>query len=336
MSLGDFLTQIHHPQPMSHKGQNGKALIVGGSDLFHAASQWSFKAASRLVDMVFYSSVAENNELVRDAKFYGTDGVVVGRSDLPLYLDEVDTVLIGPGMRRDVHSRFTPQELDTISPNDLTDGDWESDTQAVTSVLLRGWPQKRWVIDAGALQTMQPEWTPPEAILTPHVGELAAFAQKLPGGLPSWVETLAHKHTELAVIARGLTGDVESFSARLMNTHDVQAVLDQDLIQALRQFSANHRNAVVILKGAVDIVWNVERIVVVAGGNAGLTKGGTGDVLAGLALGLRATAPALPSAVVASWMNKEAGHSLHQRQGTMFNSSDLVDALPVIWQKLFD
>lgn len=334
MSLDSFLTQIHHPQPMSHKGQNGKALIVGGSDLFHAASQWSFKAASRLVDMTFYSSVVDNNELVHDAKFYGTDGVVVRRADLPSYLDEVNAVLIGPGMRRDIHSRFSPQELDSITLSNLAESDWENDTQAITSVLLRGWPQKRWVIDAGALQVMQPEWIPPEAILTPHAGELAAFVQKLFGGVPVWAETLAQKHIELGLIARGLAGETESFSARLMNTHDVEAVLGSQLSQLLKQFSADRHNAVVLLKGAVDIIWNAEQVVVVAGGNAGLTKGGTGDVLAGLTLGLRATSPAFASAVVASWMNKEAGHSLYQRQGTMFNSSDLVDELPKIWEQL--
>lgn len=320
---------------MSHKGQNGKALIVGGSDLFHAASQWSFKAASRLVDMTFYSSVVDNNELVRDAKFYGTDGVVVRRVDLPSYLDEVNAVLIGPGMRRDIHSHFSPQELDSITPSDLAESDWENDTQAITSVLLRGWPQKRWVIDAGALQVMQTEWVPPEAILTPHAGELAAFVQKLFGGVPAWAETLAQKHIELGLIARGQAGEMESFSARLMNTHDVEAVLGSQLSQLLKQFSADRHNAVVLLKGAVDIIWNAEQVVVVAGGTAGLTKGGTGDVLAGLTLGLRATSPALASAVVASWMNKEAGHSLYQKNGTMFNSSDLVDELPPVWQKLF-
>lgn len=335
MSLDGFLTQIHHPQPMSHKGQNGKVLIVGGSDLFHAASQWSFKAASRLVDMTFYSSVADNNELVRDAKFYAADGVIVRRLDLPSYLDEVNAILMGPGMRRDIHSRFSPQELDSISLNHLSENDWENDTQAVTSVLLRGWPQKRWVIDAGSLQVMQPEWIPPGAILTPHAGELAAFVQKLFGGVPAWAETLAQKHTELGLIARGQAGEVESFSARLMNSHDVEAVLGGQLSQSLKQFSADCQNAVILLKGAVDIIWNEEQLVVVAGGNAGLTKGGTGDVLAGLTLGLRATSPALASAVVASWINKEAGHSLYKRQGTMFNSSDLVDELPSVWRQLF-
>jgi len=49
----------------SHKGQNGKLLIIGGSQLFHAASKWSLDIASKIVDMVFYSSVPSNNQLIK-------------------------------------------------------------------------------------------------------------------------------------------------------------------------------------------------------------------------------------------------------------------------------
>src|SRR5690606_36459628 len=105
-TLSPWISQIRHPAPSSRKGQNGKAIVIGGSDLFHAASQWSFTAASRWVDMLFYSSVVENNDLIKQAKIAMTDGVVVSRSSIPEYLAESDAALIGPGMRRDISSRF--------------------------------------------------------------------------------------------------------------------------------------------------------------------------------------------------------------------------------------
>ena len=55
------LKTLYVPPPDSHKGQNGKLLVIGGSHLFHAASLWALTVASRIVDLVHYSSVPENN-----------------------------------------------------------------------------------------------------------------------------------------------------------------------------------------------------------------------------------------------------------------------------------
>lgn len=94
------LKKLYIPPPDSHKGQNGKLLIIGGSHLFHAASLWALKVASRIVDMVFYSSVPENNEIVQKAKEEFRDGIVVRREDIESYIEEADCILIGPGMLR--------------------------------------------------------------------------------------------------------------------------------------------------------------------------------------------------------------------------------------------
>src|SRR3989344_5034505 len=95
-----FLQQLKLPDPTSHKGQNGKLLIIGGSQLFHAASKWSLDVASRLVDMVFYSSVPSNNDLLKQAKGEFWNGIVLPRGQTEPYLQESDVVLIGPGMER--------------------------------------------------------------------------------------------------------------------------------------------------------------------------------------------------------------------------------------------
>lgn len=334
MMLSGFLAQIHRPEPLSHKGQNGRALIVGGSDLFHAASQWSFKICSRLVDMTFYSSVAENNELLRDAKFFAHDGVVVRRAELPDYFAEADAVLIGPGMRRDVASRFTPEQLERLLFTDLTPFDWESDTLAVTAVLLHAWPKKRWVIDAGALQTMEAEWTPPEAILTPHAVELRQFCAKLSGGTPGWIEELLAVQKNLGHLVHGELGNPESLPAEFVTEHVWKALIDGRLRDNLHRLAQQCNGATFLLKGAIDLIWNESELVVLSGGNAGMSKGGTGDALAGLILGWRATSPAYASAVVAAWLNKQAAHSLYQKQGTMFNTSDLIDEIPRVWSSL--
>ncbi len=329
--LSGFLAQIHQPQPLSHKGQNGKALIVGGSDLFHAASQWSFKICSRLVDMTFYASVAENNELLRDAKFYAHDGVVVPRAELPHYLGEADAILIGPGMRRDVVTRFTDEQLNQLRAEELLPLDWETDTRAVTAALLLGWPSKRWIIDAGALQVMDPTWTPAEAVLTPHLVELRQFLAKLPGGTPGWLEKLLSAQQDLAHSVHHPLGNPDSLPAQFVSEHIWQNFIDGRLRDQLHHLSQDCRGATFLLKGTVDLIWNDAELVILAGGNAGLSKGGTGDALAGLILGFRATSPAFASAVVGAWLNKQAGHELYLKQGVMFNTSDLIEQIPIAW-----
>ena len=101
------------------------SFLSGGSSLFHAASIWSLTVASRIVDLVHYASVPENNELVREAKKEFRNGIVIRRDDIESYIEEDDCVLIGPGMTRD------------------------EETKTLTNRLLKAYPNKQWVIDAG-------------------------------------------------------------------------------------------------------------------------------------------------------------------------------------------
>ena len=98
--IDKFVKQIVLPQANSHKGENGRVLVIGGSRLFHAASFWSACMASKIVDMVHFSSpMIENNELMRvraKAKFW--EGIVVPWEEVEHYIEEDDCVLIGPGM----------------------------------------------------------------------------------------------------------------------------------------------------------------------------------------------------------------------------------------------
>lgn len=121
-----LLKKLYIPAPSSHKGMNGKLMVIGGSHLFHAAFLWALKIASRIVDMVFYSSVDENNEIVQKAKEEFRDGIVVRRADIEHYIDEADCVLIGPGLPR----------------KDGKIGN-EEDTGELTQRLLHKYPEKK-------------------------------------------------------------------------------------------------------------------------------------------------------------------------------------------------
>ncbi len=66
-----------------------------------------------------------------------------------------------------------------------------------------------------------------------------------------------------------------------------------------------------------------------------MTKGGTGDVLAGLtaALYCKNDDPFLVASC-ASFINKKAGENLFRKVGYYFNSSDLADEIPRIMREL--
>lgn len=262
-----FLRELYIPPPNSHKGENGKLLMIAGSQLFHAASLFSLTVASRIVDMVYYSSVTVNNEIVKEEKKEFRNGIIIPRSKIEAYIEEADCILIGPGLPR---------------LSGLEKGD--DDTGELTSSLLKKYPKKRWVIDGGSLQTIDPKVIPPTAILTPHKKEF-----------------------------------------------EILFKVKSDKQQMIRM--AEKYNCVILLKGPVDIISNGTETIEIKGGNAGMTKGGTGDVLAGLVASLYCKNEAFLSALAGSYINKKAGEALFKKVGYYFNASDLANEIPKVMKQ---
>ncbi len=251
------LKKLYQPSKNSHKGQNGKLLVIGGSELFHAASMWALEVASRIVDMVFYASTPVNEAIVKQQKERFGDGIVVPKGELDEYLKEADCVLIGPGMVRG------------------------EETKAKVDSLLKKYPDKRWVIDGGALQMMDKELLTKTMIVTPHIKEF-----------------------------KRLFGVDQ-------NGEEVQKM-------------AKKYGCTIVLKGLEDVVCDGSRCVVNKTGNEGMTKGGTGDVLAGLIAGLYCKNEAFLAASCGVYLNGLTGDRLYSMVGTNFNASDLVKELPKV------
>jgi NAD(P)H-hydrate epimerase len=66
-----------------------------------------------------------------------------------------------------------------------------------------------------------------------------------------------------------------------------------------------------------------------------MTKGGTGDVLAGLIAALACKNDSFLATIAGSYINKKAGDSLYQKVGPFFNATDLANEIPVVINKLF-
>ncbi|NMC99852.1 MAG: NAD(P)H-hydrate dehydratase, partial [Bacteroidales bacterium] len=153
-------------------------------------------------------------------------------------------------------------------------------TKKITEKLLREFPDKKWVIDAGSLQVMEKEWIPKDAILTPN-----------------------KKEYEM------LFGNMDPKEA------------------------AKKYNCIIVIKGPKTLIYSKDKNIIVDGGNAGLTKGGSGDVEAGLTVGLLAKNEPLVSAGAASFFVKRTADYLMKKVGTCYNSDDLVNTIPSVMKK---
>jgi len=60
---------LYTPAKRSRKGQNGVLFVVGGSEKYHGAPLLAAKAASKIVDLVYFHSPAQlNHEILAKIK----------------------------------------------------------------------------------------------------------------------------------------------------------------------------------------------------------------------------------------------------------------------------
>ncbi len=85
---------------------------------------------------------------------------------------------------------------------------------------------------------------------------------------------------------------------------------------------------ILLLKGPVDIIASREKYFLNHTGNPGMTKGGTGDVLAGVCAGLIAQGvEPFEAACLAAFLNGKAGDALQKEKGYSFLASDLLEKI---------
>lgn len=86
----------------------------------------------------------------------------------------------------------------------------------------------------------------------------------------------------------------------------------------------------ILLKGQIDIISNGKKTKLNETGNAGMTRGGTGDTLAGLCAGFLTQSDAFSSACAASFVNGKAGDLLLKEKGYFYFASELIDKFPEV------
>ncbi len=266
------LKELYKPQPVG-KGNNGRVVVIGGSSLFHGAPLLALKTASRIVDMVFFTSPEPSlGESAAQLKSCLSSFIWFPFEQIKDYVIRADAILIGPGLLR-YHNEKRSYECSREKLCDQTG----QETKKITEDLLAEFPQKQWVIDAGSLQVMDPKFISPKAILTP-------------------------------------------------NRKEYEMLFENELPQKV----AKKYQCILVFKNAATEIFSSTEEIMVNGGNYGMIKGGTGDVLAGLTLALAAKNPPFLAATAASFLVKKAADELHEKVGFAYNADDLAEKIPEV------
>lgn len=174
------------------------------------------------------------------------------------------------------------------------------------------------------------------------------------------------KKFDVTLIGNGVGKSIETlkFAAAVCRKIESTKVIDADAISAVRMqevqnaiFTPHHaeydlllRNShcsekrlqtvigtnVILLKGRIDAIIAKGKTAYNRTGNAGMTVGGTGDVLAGLTAGILAQEKDLfKAAAAAAYVNGKAGDLLLREYGYGFTASDLLQELPAVLKQLW-
>lgn len=266
-----FLTktniQLRRRGDNSHKGENGRVLVVGGSIDYTGAALLSslsaFRAGADIVVVAAPEKVAwAINTFSPDIitkKFKGDYFRKNQAAEIARMSRDFDVALIGNGIGlRKETAAFAREAIKRIK-------------------IMK-------VIDADAIKVMRLGETA-NAIITPH-------------------------RAELGILMRN------------------------NRINSLPELRRNLGNNVLLVKGKVDTILSAGKVAYNRTGNAGMTVGGTGDVLAGITAGILAQNRDLfKSACAAAYISGMIGDMLLKEKGYGFIASDMLEKIPAVMKR---
>jgi len=275
---GDLSVVAGRRPSYSHKGDYGRILVIGGSDVFSGAPALCGLGALRTgADLV---EIIAPDPVVPAIRSYSPSMIVHGLGTEVLSLESVDKVTklakkcdvtaIGPGLGLQKDTATAVCKI----------------LETVTDM------EKKIVVDADGLKSIAGEFTSfnaQDSVLTPHWGELGVLLED-----------------------------------ELHNSKD----LDNRISCALE--AANLYNAVVLLKGHIDVVaepdggYKLNKT-----GTPAMTVGGTGDVLTGIiAAFLARHENSFISACASAFVSGVAGEKAFDDLGYHILPTDCIDRIP--------
>jgi NAD(P)H-hydrate epimerase len=172
-----------------------------------------------------------------------------------------------------------------------------------------------------------------------HAAQIVKLSQKfdavlIGNGLTTKKETCAFVQSIIKRIRKPLVIDADAI--KVLKIQDVTnaiftphqkefEMLLKNSNLNLENIQKNIGNNVILLKGVIDNIITKDRIYYNKTGNPGMTKAGTGDVLAGLCVGFLAqNKDLLQSAINAAYINGLAGDNLKKKKWYSYIASDLL------------
>ena len=299
--VGPGELKIFYPKPKkeSHKGENGRLLIIGGGPYYGAPALSAFAALRTGADLIYVLTPKKVTRAITSysplllkpqrlakkmAKFSPnlivkelSDEEVLIPEDLEIaekYVKKIDTLLIGPGL-----------------------GNHEKTLEAVEQIIKFFVKSKKSiVIDADAIKVIGKNPSiikNSKTVATPHTGE---FKELTGIKLPDDIAERAKK--------------TNSWAKKLGIT--------------------------ILLKGPVDVISNGKMVKLNDVHNQAMTVGGTGDVLAGITGSLvsKGVEP-FNAARIAAFLNGSAGNIAFEKKSYGLISTDVIEEIPSVLKKYF-
>jgi hydroxyethylthiazole kinase-like uncharacterized protein yjeF len=273
---GDVLLVKKARLSNAHKGDFGRLLVVGGSEVFSGAPALVGLAALRTGADIAYVAAPEKTAIAISSispnlitiKLDGTHVKPSNLETLKEYVKAVDAIVLGPGLGLHPSTKeFVKEFVGTCEDSG-----------------------KPLLLDADGLKAYGEIGKPLRipAVFTPHSSEYFI-----------------------------LTGN------------ELPQKLKDRTIEV--QKTADKFDAVILLKGRTDLICDNKRIKLNFTGNPGMTVGGTGDVLSGIAGAMLAQKiEPFEAAVAAAFVNGAAGDFAAERMGYHMMATDLLDLIPQV------
>jgi ADP-dependent NAD(P)H-hydrate dehydratase / NAD(P)H-hydrate epimerase len=275
---GDVYLATVPRSPTAHKGDFGRLLVIGGSEIYSGAPTLVSLAAMRTgVDIVYLAAPAKTALTISaispdliTIKLEGNNLNPANMETLKPYLAMVDAVAMGPGLGLSPETfKFVKACVDEVEK-----------------------AKKPLLLDADALKIFAKNKRPLKVplVLTPHAGEYTILTgEELP----------------------------ENQEERILAIQKTAKIL----------------NAVVLVKGKVDVICNSDRVKLNFTGNSGMTVGGTGDILSGIVGGLMAQkVEVFEASVAGAFVNGAAGDFVAGEIGFHMVATDILDWIPHIFE----
>lgn len=298
VGLGDLM-MLGARNPMSHKGNSGRVLIIGGGAYTGApalAALGALRSGADIVTVAAPASVSREVQAMSPNMIVRTlSGDRLCDDDIPHLtplIKEHDCVVIGMGLGKGCDSVVS--KVVGMCDRVVIDAD------AITEEVIA---------------SLQDSKCGTSAIITPHVGEFRRLAN-----LSEELESRCIDVSGLCAqgVGTNSSGNGVDYGNEHDNCHDNNYNNDAN---------SNNKNIVALLKGRIDIISDGMMTRLNSTGNAGMTVGGTGDVLAGIAGALFARHDAFDAACLAAFINGRAGDMAYDKYKTGLIATDIIEEI---------